>query len=567
MRRPSFLAAAAVAAAVLVGVCIPASATAPSAGTLGGAGDLIGSSTWLGASASDVSNVTVVHGSPSPAAGARTHYDVNFRTSATGGLSDAGNSEITLTFPSGTTFGGYSGSSVVDVASGASVGSCGGASGLVIDCFITGGRSVAANADVRITLNGITNPSSAGPWTINVSTTSDTTPITSDPSTGGDSVPPDTTIDSGPSGSTGDSTPTFAFSSTEPGSTFQCRVDNAAFTACSSPHTTAPLTDGSHTFEVRATDAASNVDLTPATRAFTVSTAPPPDTTPPATTITAGPSGPTGDPPTFQFTASEAGSTFECSVDGGTFIACSSPFTAPSLPAGPHTFAVRARDGAGNVGPATTVSFTVEAQTLEDLPVPTIGEEVNVGPVPGSGPVLIGVPSGTATARARVSQKGLTFVPLTEARQIPVGSFLDTRRGTVELVSATGTGAGTQSGRFSSGLFQVLQSRARRARGLTELRLKGGSFNRCRTRPGRSASAAQLSRRTIRRLRSNARGRFRTRGSHSSATVRGTVWTTTDRCDGTLTKVKRGRVVVRDLRRKRNIVVRAGKSYLARAPR
>jgi hypothetical protein len=41
----------------------------------------------------------------------------------------------------------------------------------------------------------------------------------------------------------------------------------------------------------------------------------------------------------------------------------------------------------------------------------------------------------------------------------------------------------------------------------------------------------------------------------------------TDRCDGTLTRVKRGTVVVRDLRRSRNIVVRSGKSYLAQAPR
>jgi hypothetical protein len=46
--------------------------------------------------------------------------------------------------------------------------------------------------------------------------------------------------------------------------------------------------------------------------------------------------------------------------------------------------------------------------------------------------------------------------------------------------------------------------------------------------------------------------------------VRGTVWEVIDRCDGTLTKVKRGRVVVRDFRLKRTVVVRAGKSYLAR---
>jgi hypothetical protein len=67
-------------------------------------------------------------------------------------------------------------------------------------------------------------------------------------------------------------------------------------------------------------------------------------------------------------------------------------------------------------------------------------------------------------------------------------------------------------------------------------------------------------------LRGNGRGRFRTRGRYSAATVRGTIWDTIDRCDGTLTKVTRGVVVVRDLRKRRNITVRAGKSYLARAP-
>ena len=48
--------------------------------------------------------------------------------------------------------------------------------------------------------------------------------------------------------------------------------------------------------------------------------------------------------------------------------------------------------------------------------------------------------------------------------------------------------------------------------------------------------------------------------------MRGTAWDMIDRCDGTLTRVKRGRVVVRDFRRKRNITLTAGKSYLAKAP-
>ena len=178
--------------------------------------------------------------------------------------------------------------------------------------------------------------------------------------------------------------------------------------------------------------------------------------------------------------------------------------------------------------------------------------------------------SGTVTiASRRIRGPVKAIHPLEEATEIPVGSFLNTRRGTVRLTAAVNTAGKTQSGNFSRGVFQVVQSRRRSARGLTELRLKGGNFRRCDPRLpiGRSPSAAQLSRRTIQRLRSNARGRFRTRGRNSSATVRGTVWETIDRCDGTLTKVRRGRVAVRDFRRKKTVLVRAGKSYLAQARR
>jgi sugar lactone lactonase YvrE len=233
------------------------------------------------------------------------------------------------------------------------------------------------------------------------------------------------------------------------------------------------------------------------------------------------------------------------------------------------------RDGAFLI--ADTLNHRIRAVDTVDAPVaqpprlppPVLGRFVNVELVRGR--VLIAVPRGaTAGGSATAAQKGLRFVPLTAARQIPVRSFLNTRRGTVRLVSATPRAGVSQAGQFSGGLFQVLQSRRRRARGLTELRLKGSSFRRCRRSSGRRAAAAQRrrrSRRVIRRLRSNARGRFRTRGRYSAATVRGTVWSTSDRCDGTLTKVTRGRVTVRDLRRKRTITLRRGKSYLARAPR
>jgi hypothetical protein len=85
--------------------------------------------------------------------------------------------------------------------------------------------------------------------------------------------PPDTQITSGPAGATNDPTPTFGFTSSQPGSTFSCKVDSSAYGSCTSPKTTARLADGSHTFFVRAKDVNGDVDPTPASRSFTVRTA------------------------------------------------------------------------------------------------------------------------------------------------------------------------------------------------------------------------------------------------------------------------------------------------------
>ena len=86
-------------------------------------------------------------------------------------------------------------------------------------------------------------------------------------------VPPDTAIVSGPSGPTNDPTPTFAFDSSQTGSSFECKVDSGSYGPCASPNTTSHLTDGSHAFYVRANDAGGNVDPTPASRIFNVATA------------------------------------------------------------------------------------------------------------------------------------------------------------------------------------------------------------------------------------------------------------------------------------------------------
>src|SRR3954451_3919008 len=180
-----------------------------------------------------------------------------------------------------------------------------------------------------------------------------------------DTTPPDTTITSRPTGTTSDNSPTFAFTATEANSVFECRVDSGAWADCTSPWTTAALSDGAHSVSVRATDVAGNTAASPAPRSFTVATAPPPDTTAPDTTITSGPTGTTSDnSPTFAFTATEANSVFECRVDSGAWVDCTSPWTTAALSDGAHSVSVRATDVAGNTdaSPATR-AFTVDTST------------------------------------------------------------------------------------------------------------------------------------------------------------------------------------------------------------
>src|SRR4051812_5245257 len=119
----------------------------------------------------NISPPTVSIANPTGAAGARTIYTIGFTTSSSGAMSYEANSQITLTFPAGTGFSpGYDDSSVV--VGGVEVGTCGGASGTTVVCFIAFGKAIAAGTPVTIMLNGITNPGQ-GAKSLSVATTSD----------------------------------------------------------------------------------------------------------------------------------------------------------------------------------------------------------------------------------------------------------------------------------------------------------------------------------------------------------------------------------------------------------
>src|SRR5215203_111248 len=218
--------------------------------------------------------------------------------------------------------------------------------------------------------------------------------ITYDEEIVADTTPPETTITSGAAEGeplTVDSA-TFAFSSSEANSTFECSLDGAAYSACTSPKDYTNLSNGTHNFEVRATDAAGNVDATPASRTFSVEVPPPPppdDTTPPETTIDSGLSETVNSSSaSFAFSSDEVGSTFECKLDDGAFASCSSPQAYDGLSNGSHTFQVRATDPAGNTdaspasrswtvstaaGTTTSLTSTADTKLVENAPTTNYG--------------------------------------------------------------------------------------------------------------------------------------------------------------------------------------------------
>jgi streptogramin lyase len=165
----------------------------------------------------------------------------------------------------------------------------------------------------------------------------------------------------------------------------------------------------------------------------------------------------------------------------------------------------------------------------------------------------------------RFKTPGGSWQELEAGAELPVGVALDARRGNVNLTSA-GCRGGVQTGTFGGGVFSVRQPRS--GCGRLDVYLRGGSFKRC-ARPARRGSARGATASRTRRVRRlwgrDSGGKYRSHGRHSHATVRGTRWLTEDRCDGTLTRVTNGAVVVRDFKRHRSVVVRAGHSYLAKA--
>ncbi len=199
---------------------------------------------------------------------------------------------------------------------------------------------------------------------------------------------------------------------------------------------------------------------------------------------------------------------------------------------------------------------------------PTLGKTFNVEPV--SGLVLVYINGH--------------LVPLTELTQLPAGVPIDTLHGTVQIITATGGGGGardtaakgnkrTQSGQFGGAVFKISQATRGAGKGLVTLMMVESAFKGapgqaiCRNNGAAGDAHAAVSNKIIQLLHASAKGKFKTSGRYSAATVRGTKWTITARCDGTLVHDITDSVSVTDFVRHKTIILHAGQSYFAPGPR
>jgi hypothetical protein len=183
------------------------------------------------------------------------------------------------------------------------------------------------------------NPSSATTfsWTV------DTTP------------PPQPVITSRPANPTNQTTASFSFSDTQADVSFLCQLDNSGFSACTSPKSYSGLSQGTHTFAVKAQDAVSN-QSSPATFLWVIDT-----TAPPKPVITSAPPSTTSQTSaSFSFSDAQSSVTFLCQLDSSSFVVCTNPKSyAGPLSTGKHTFTVRAKDAAGNISGNASYKWTI----------------------------------------------------------------------------------------------------------------------------------------------------------------------------------------------------------------
>ncbi|MDA0169551.1 hypothetical protein OJ998_10695 [Solirubrobacter taibaiensis] len=317
----------------------------------------------------------------------------------------------------------------------------------------------------------------------------------------------------------------------------------------------------------------------------------------------------TGGPATYTFSSTVENPRFMCSLNRGEFADCKPTWTSDGLAPGTYTLAVFAVDvyGAADNRDPARVTFTVAPPIVappadrdrdgapdatDNCPDVANSDQAdgdadgvgnacdtlppgNVPPKPGetsvvkvvSGEVFVKLPARTTLGfdGLRAPLQSSDFVPLKGAASIPLGATVDTRRGEVAIDSAANSfsaadrRAKRQSARIRAALFLLKQKRAKaRSSSIsTDVSLLSppGAEARCAGAPPKGT--------IVRTISLVVKGYYRTLGGASTSTARSATFNTTDRCDGTLTEVGRGKVTMTV--KKKQVTVKAGQAYLVKA--
>ena len=176
-------------------------------------------------------------------------------------------------------------------------------------------------------------------------------------------APPAPTIDSGPPQYTNETEASFSFGDMDPLVTFQCQLDGQGFTPCTNGVIYAGLSEGQHTFGVKAVDALMNES---AVTSYTWTV----DTTPPPPPVVTGPPNPSNSgSATFSFADADPTVSFHCKLDAHGFPTCSNPQTFTGLADGTHALNAIAVDAAGNESSVSSYTWAIDTKPP---PQPTI---------------------------------------------------------------------------------------------------------------------------------------------------------------------------------------------------
>jgi hypothetical protein len=266
-------------------------------------------------------------------------------------------------------------------------------------------------------------------------------------------------------------------------------------------------------------------------------------------------------------TAETRGTSDNCYIKNPVLI----PLTATAAagtPVGNYTSLIRyGKGGDGGIdldGPPLTIHVVAPPAQPQVQPIAApvappelvvLGERVAPKPQLGKS-VMLTLVQGTVTYVA----PGKALATLTSSVIVQNGTKVDATNGVVKVTVVRDKTGTLDSVDAWGGAFSANQGIEKDGRGLTTFRLRDGSAP-----ATKGASAARIAKvATKRSLWVNGKGNFKTRGKRASAIVRGTYWLTEETTAGTKVSVKRGLVAVRDLVRKRTILVSGGHSYTAK---